>query len=177
MPDPRGVLALSAPAPPIVVLDTSAVVCALLVDQPQHEEYADFFERAVAAETTLVYSELLDLELADASMAIALRRQHGRDWARHRRDPGSHPAGRDLMHEVFSRWRETIAQTSSARLPPGPIEGHEEGSPVLDLAFSLLERFPSAHTTPSTPAPPSSSQRLSCAATSASRASPPSCSR
>jgi hypothetical protein len=54
------------------------VVCALLEDQPQHEEYAGFLERAVAAGTTLVYCDLLDLELAEACMTIALKRRHGR---------------------------------------------------------------------------------------------------
>lgn len=142
MPDQRGVLPLTAPPPAVVVLDTSAVVCALLEDQAQHEEYAGFLERAIAAGTTLVYCDLLDFELADASMKIALKRRHGRDWFRHQKDEEALADARELMHEVFARWREAMAQTSSARLPLGPIAGEAGGSPVRDRAFTLLERYP-----------------------------------
>lgn len=142
MPDDRAVLPLSGPPPPVVVLDTSAVICALLEDQPQHEEHTRFLERAVAAGTTLVYCDLLDFELADASMTIALKRRHGGTWFRHRGEEASFAAARSLMREVFSRWRDTIAQTSSARLPLGPIDRQGDGSPVRDRAFTLLEAYP-----------------------------------
>lgn len=54
MPDELGVVPLAAPPPSVAVLDTSAVVCALLGDQPQHEAYADFLARAISAGTALV---------------------------------------------------------------------------------------------------------------------------
>lgn len=142
MPDDLGVVPLAAPPPSVVVLDTSAVVCALLGDQPQHEEYADFLARATVAGTALVYCDLLDFELADVSMTIALKRRHGRAWFRHRDDEGSLTAARDLMHEVFADWRRTLARTSSARLPLGTIPERGEGSPVRDRAFELLESYP-----------------------------------
>lgn len=47
-----------------------------------------------------------------------------------------------LMHEVFADWRKTLAQTSSARLPLGPIPERGEGSPVRDRAFELIESYP-----------------------------------
>lgn len=43
---------------------------------------------------------------------------------------------------MFARWRETLAQTSSARIPLGPIDGGGEGSPVRDMAFTLIEDCP-----------------------------------
>lgn len=46
------------------------------------------------------------------------------------------------MHEVFADWRKTLAQTSSARLPLGPIPERGEGSPVRDRAFELIESYP-----------------------------------
>jgi hypothetical protein len=127
MPDDLGVVPLAAPPPSVVVLDTSAVVCALLGDQPQHEEYAGFLARAISAGTTFVYCDLLDFELADVSMTIALKRRHGRAWFRHRTEEASVADARDLMREVFAQWRETLAQTSSARLPLGPIPERGEG--------------------------------------------------
>ena len=142
MPDELGVVALSAPPPSVVVLDTSAVVCALLGDQPQHDEYTDFLARATAAGTALVYCDLLDFELADVSMTIALKRRHGRAWFRHRDDAEGLTAARDLMREVFADWRQILARTSTARLPLGPIPERGEGSPVRDGAFALLEAYP-----------------------------------
>jgi predicted nucleic acid-binding protein len=142
MPDDLGVVPLAAPPPTVVALDTSAVVCALLSDQPQHDEYAEFVARAVAAGTTFVYCDLLDFELADVAMTIALKRRHGRDWFRHRGEEGAHSATRGLMHEVFAAWRTTLAETSSARLPLGPISERADGSPVRDRAFALLESYP-----------------------------------
>lgn len=124
MLDQRGVLPLSAPPPSVVVLDTSAVICALVDDQPQHDEY------------------LLDFELADAAITVALKRRHGRAWFRHRTDRTSLSPARRLMEDVFSRWRTTLAATSSARLPLGPVNDHSEGSPVRDRAFALLDAYP-----------------------------------
>src|SRR5581483_4014726 len=112
MPDELGVLPLAAPPPSVVVLDTSAVVCALLGDQPQHEAYADFLTRAISAGTILVYCDLLDFELADVSMTIALKRRHGRAWFRHRDEDEALAAARDLMREVFAEWRAILALTS-----------------------------------------------------------------
>lgn len=142
MPGDVGVVPLAAPPPPVVVLDTSAVVCGLLGDQPQHEEYADFLARAISAGTAFVYCDLLDFELADVSMTIALKRRHGRAWFRHRDEEEGLAAARDLLHEVFADWRTTLARTSSARLPLGPIPERGEGSPVRDRAFELLESYP-----------------------------------
>ena len=84
----------------------------------------------------------LDFELADVSMTVALKRRHGRVWFRHRDEPASRDDARTLMREVFHRWREMMAETSSARVPLGPIEGYSGGSPVRDRAFRLLEAYP-----------------------------------
>lgn len=141
MPDDLGVVPLSAPPPSVVVLDTSAVVCALLGDQPQHQEYADFFERAIAAGTAFVYCDLLDFELAEVAMNVALKRRHGRAWFPHRYEPENVVAARDLLRDVFADWRATLARTSSARLPLGPTADGGVGSPVRDRAFQLIERY------------------------------------
>jgi hypothetical protein len=47
---------------------------------------------------------------------------------RHRHEEEDLTAARDLMHEVFADWRTTLARTSSARLPLGPIPERGEGS-------------------------------------------------
>jgi hypothetical protein len=134
LPDHRGVLDLSTDPPETLALDTSVVAVVLFQDQPAHAAYADFLLRAVAAETTLAYGELLDLELAQVCMRHA-REQHSGERRRFV------PAGRKLIAEVFAAWRDLYSQTRSVRVPLGPWERPDTiGSPVREAAFRLMER-------------------------------------
>ena len=142
MTDSAGVVELTGPAPPLVVVDTSAAVCALIDDEPQHDQYADFFERAIRAGTELVYCELVDFELVHAATRIALKRELGKRWRSHTGDPTYLPAVRDLTRELFDRWLGLLSQTSSIRLPLGPLGGNDPSTSVRDAAFGLLDRYP-----------------------------------
>jgi hypothetical protein len=97
------------------VVDTSVILCALVEDQPQHEEYSGFTERVVSTGTALVYCDLLEFELADASMTTALKRWHGRAWVATAR-----------MTRAW-RWRATSCSASSPAgerpSPPRPPPG------------------------------------------------------
>ncbi len=135
MPDEHGIVDLSIDPPEVVVLDTSAVCRVLFEDGAGHVDYREFLARAVGAGTTLAYCEMLDLELAQACVKAARRQHHG-DRSR------SVVAGRDLIREVFGRWRAIIGETDSRRVPIGPLERHDAvGSPVRDAAFHLIERY------------------------------------
>jgi predicted nucleic acid-binding protein len=135
VPYPRGVFDLSIAPPETVALDTSAILRALLEDQSSHAEYADFLQRAVRAGTTLAYGELVDLELAQTCIKAARAACDG-DRAR------AVPRGRQLIAEVFQRWRELMSQTSSVRVPLGLSHQPDVlGSPVRDTAFHLIEHY------------------------------------
>lgn len=119
--------------PEVIVLDTSAVVEALLDDQPHHDDYAEFLERAIAADATLAYCGLLDLELAEACITITLRRAHRGRWRAHRRDGRALRPARRLMHDVFRRWHRMIDSARSARIPLADVQ---------DLAIALMHSHP-----------------------------------
>ena len=85
----RGVFPLEDPGlllPELVGLDTSFVVEALIETQPLHGLCASFFERLAESGVAVVTSELLEVELAEAAFAIALKQRWGRHWRAHRTD-------------------------------------------------------------------------------------------
>jgi hypothetical protein len=81
-------------APPAsLLLDTMIVVEALLPSQPHHAACVALFERAGAGGSTLVFTRLLETELCEVLLNIALREQHGKRWKTTRYD-GRPRAGR-----------------------------------------------------------------------------------
>lgn len=72
----RSVLDLSIEPPEVVCVDTSALIRALFDDQPQHADYLGFFARVAEAGSTIVYSELLDLELAHNVREVRPKQKH-----------------------------------------------------------------------------------------------------
>ena len=73
-------------------------------DQLGHDAYLDFLARAVDAQTKLIYSELLDLELAQVCVKAARGRHDGRRQASIR-------TGKQLIRDVFERWNILISPT------------------------------------------------------------------
>ena len=117
--------------PPLIVVDTSAVACSLLQDQPGHEEYTDFLARAVRDRSTIAYGELLDLELAQTCVKLARARIDAARGSAEDRKLEAITLGQRLRTDVFSRWRELISLTDSVRIPIGAAErAGEFGSPV-----------------------------------------------
>src|SRR5215213_5194071 len=87
-PATRGVYAIEDPAlilPEVLALDTSFVVEALIETQPLHAVCAGFVERIVEAAPTVVTSELLEVELAEAAFAIVCHAHSGSGWPDRRR--------------------------------------------------------------------------------------------
>lgn len=107
--------------PASVGLDTSFVVEAMIETQPLHVVCRAFLERLVEAETTVVTSDLLDVELAEAAFAIALKERWGRDWRRHRTDGRARRRGRRLLAEVTSRYDLLLSSVAHIPVPVGRV--------------------------------------------------------
>jgi predicted nucleic acid-binding protein len=133
MPARPGVLDLSIEPPEVVCVDTSALIRALFDDQPQHTDYLGFFVRIAEGGSTIVYSELLDLELAQMCVKSARNTSNGR-----RKE--STRLGRELVRSTSSAWRDIYTLTGSVRVT---LAGGDEpgiiGSPVRAAAFYLIE--------------------------------------
>src|SRR6266545_8027108 len=111
-PATRGVYAIEDPAlilPEVLALDTSFVVEALIETQPLHAGCAGFVERIVEAAPTVVTSELLEVELAEAAFAIALKQRWGNRWRGHRTDGRVRRPARRLLGEVTTRLDELFS--------------------------------------------------------------------
>lgn len=120
--------------PGLIAVDTSAVVAALIDSEPQHTIYADAFARLVGDGAVLGYSELLEVELAEASFAIALKRRHGGRWHARRRDGRVRSAGARLHDDVQERWTAIITNVDHR---PVPISSVTTDTPWLMRAFGL----------------------------------------
>lgn len=135
MPDRAGVLDLRVELPEVLCVDTSALICALFDDQPHHGDYLAFFSRIAEAGTMIVYSEILDLELAQMCIKTARRRSDGR------RTESIHLAD-ELLRSTFARWREIFAKTESVR---ATLAGNDNpslvGSPIRAAAFYLMHNY------------------------------------
>jgi predicted nucleic acid-binding protein len=121
-----GVFAIEDPTlllPERFALDTSLVVRALIEAQPLHEACSAFLERLVEAEVTLVSSDLLEVELAEAAFGIALRERWGREWRRYRVDGRTRRRARRLLHDVRSRYELLLAPADHVLVPVAPVAG------------------------------------------------------
>jgi len=125
-PATRGVFALEDPTlipPDALALDTSFVVEALIETQPLHAVCAGFAERLVEAGTIVVTSELLEVELAEAAFAIALKERWGKQWRQRRVDGRVRRRGRRLLGEVRSRYELLLSSVPHTSIPVGRIAG------------------------------------------------------
>lgn len=123
-PATRRVFSIDAPPlllPSTTALDTSFVVEALIETQPLHAPCAAFAARLVEAGTTVVASELLEVELAEAAFAIALKERWGRQWRRHRADGRARRPARRLVAAVMTRLDEPLSSVDHLSVPVGRI--------------------------------------------------------
>lgn len=123
-PATRGVFAIEDPAllfPSTVALDTSFVVEALIETQRLHVACRGFLERLVESDVAAVTNELLAIELAEASFAIALKERWGRRWRRHRSDGRARRRGRRLLTDVTFRYQTLLSSVTHVSVPLGPV--------------------------------------------------------
>jgi predicted nucleic acid-binding protein len=136
-PATRGVFAIEDAAlllPPVVALDTSFVVEALIETQPLHEVCARFAAQLVEASTTVVTSELLEIELAEAAFAIALKQRWGRHWRSHRTDGRARRPARRLLDGVTTRRDALLTSVDHVSVPVGRIAS---GAATLMTGYGL----------------------------------------
>src|SRR5579864_1426956 len=102
----RGVFAIEDRAlllPNPLALDTSFVVEALIESQRLNATCRDFLDRVAERGVTLVTSELLAVELAEAIFAIALKERWGRAWRDHRTDGRARRRARARLDDALAR--------------------------------------------------------------------------
>lgn len=111
LPQARGVRAIESleRLPDVVALDSSFVAEAVLTGQPLHAICRDFLVRCASAATVLVFSPLLEIELAETAFKVAIREQHGnRSLARLRSDGRIRRRAGRLMDETLEAWNEVL---------------------------------------------------------------------
>lgn len=131
----RGVFAIEDPAlvfPATVALDTSFVVEALIESQRLHVPCRDFLDRLVASGPTVVTSDLLSVEMAEAVFAIALKERWGREWRWHRSDGRARRKARRLLDDVNTRFRTVLAPLDHVSVPVAP---------VADAAMNIMGNY------------------------------------
>jgi predicted nucleic acid-binding protein len=125
-PSTRGVFAIEDQAlllPDPIALDTSFVVEALIETQPLHRACEGFAARILDAGVSVVTSELLDVELAEAAFAIALKARWGATWRRHRTDGRARRPSRRLLAGVSVRYEALLSSLDHIPVPIRQVSG------------------------------------------------------
>jgi predicted nucleic acid-binding protein len=124
-PLPRGVLAFDEPGwviPDTVLLDTSVAAEALLPNQPEHAACAELMRRLADAGSTVLFSQLLELELWETVFNLALRERHPRKNLRHvRYDSRVRPRAGRLLREAHRAWDELLSSLTWSRIEIGEV--------------------------------------------------------
>ena len=131
---PSGVLPLTTEPPGFLALDTSAVFHALLESETRHDEYREYLVRALERGSRLVFSELLEVELAEACLGVAGREHHSTSDAL--------LASRDgHLRTVMGGWEALLDEADYYRLPireTHPAQGWEH---AFALALDIVGGF------------------------------------
>jgi predicted nucleic acid-binding protein len=125
-PATHGVLAIEEPQlllPNPLALDTSFVVEALIATQPLHAACRPFLLRIVESGVAITTSELLPVELAEASFAIALKERWGSQWRRHRADGRARRRAARLLNDAASRYETLTLRVDHLAVPLGDVTG------------------------------------------------------
>jgi predicted nucleic acid-binding protein len=105
-----------------VVLDTSFLVNAFVDSEQLHTVCERYLEKLVAAEATVYYNAITDLELAEVAFRLAIRERHGN--RRGARNDGriTARAGR-LAEELMTAWELTLSTVTNVRVEVGEVAG------------------------------------------------------
>lgn len=121
-------------APQAVALDTSFVVDALIGTQPRYLLCRRYLLHLIDENTSFVFSELLEFELAEATFQIGLKERHPKNWKRARHDGRARRRAGRLMDETMSIWAELLQAVRWRRMTLGPVAGEV---PKLMKRFGL----------------------------------------
>jgi predicted nucleic acid-binding protein len=106
---------LALPDP--IALDTSFVVEALLPTEPLHGVCDAFLKRIFDSGVSVVTSDLLRVELAEATFANAMKERWAGKWRARRTDGRSRPRAARLMNDTISRYQALLAPVDHIPVP------------------------------------------------------------
>ncbi len=121
----RGVFAIEDQQlllPDPIALDTSFVVDALIATQPLHPACSALLTRIDESGVRVVTSELLRVELAEATFANALKERWGGRWRGHRTDGRSRRPATRLLDHTLSRYDEILRSMVHISIPLGDTD-------------------------------------------------------
>lgn len=94
---------------------------ALVGSQPLRGPCLDFLLRLAEAGTAIVYSTLLDVELAETAVQLALKERHSRDWKRFRHDGRAKRRIDRLLREAAEAWQDVAISLGATSVDIGEI--------------------------------------------------------
>lgn len=104
------------------MLDTSFLVNAFVESERLHTACETYLDTLVAAETTVYYNAITEVELAEVAFRIAIKERHGdRRGARNDRRITAR-VGR-LAEELLAAWELTLSTLTHARIEIGEVAG------------------------------------------------------
>ncbi len=107
--------------PDPIALDTSFVVNALTATQPLHATCSAMLARIDESGVTVVTSDLLVVELAEATFANALKERWGGKWRAHRTDGRSRRGGARKLNHTISRYNNLLSSIALFPVPLGDV--------------------------------------------------------
>ena len=116
----RGVFAIEEEElllPDPIALDTSFVVEALLATQPLHPACSTLLTRIDESGVTVVTSDLLAVELAEATFANALKERWVRKWRAHRTDGRSRRSAARKLNHTIARYEALLSSVTHLPIP------------------------------------------------------------
>jgi predicted nucleic acid-binding protein len=120
----RGIFAIEQQQlvlPDPIALDTSFVVEALTATQPLHGVCDAFFTRIFDSGVTVVTSDLLAVELAEATFANAMKERWQGKWRGHRTDGRSRQRAGRLMNDTISLYNDLLSSVGHFPVPLADI--------------------------------------------------------
>lgn len=124
-----------------VALDTSFVVRALHSREDDHRECLNFLQRLVTAEATVVFSELLAVELVETAYKLAVIERHGRRaWPSRRLDGRVRRRAGRLASDLMESWSEILTAIPHVEVPL--VDAQDDLTNFMALGLSAYD---SAH--------------------------------
>jgi predicted nucleic acid-binding protein len=120
--------------PDLVALDTSFVVEALIPTEPLHAQCDAFLTRIFDSGITIMTSELLRAELAEASFANAMKERWAGKWRAHRADGRSRPRAGRLMSNTLARYDDLLESLPHISVRPGQVA---DSAPEIMTKYGL----------------------------------------
>ena len=93
----------------------------MLATQPLHAQCSAFLTRIVDSGVTVITSDLLTVELAEAAFAIALKERWAGKWRAHRTDGRARRPATRLLNDTISRYETLLFSIDHFPVPLGDI--------------------------------------------------------